>query len=203
MFCVNVRELMVSRPLRSRRARGNPSDCARSPWGARHQELTGCVGRAREHLGLWENLCRGHLEFHFLADTTVDDLRRLSAAAPLRSPRFRFEPDCLGGLTFPRDRGSSARLRARRRSWPRRSKNLDPRWSAPPPAVNRSPGSARASGIRPTSRCRYGGRQRSLRRADLALWCVARCGLSSRLAAYGEHLISEDIALVMTVPMQD
>lgn len=146
--------------------------------------------------------CRGHLEFHFLAENLWMIFADYLPLRRCHSPHFRFDPGCLGGLTFPsvaevlrcfEQSGAAAPTFA----------NLDPRWSDPPP---------------PASGPRVGTRlwNKAVRRAQIKAqdvetasygqltWPSGAClgvGYHHATAASGERIVSEDVVIVMTVPM--
>jgi hypothetical protein len=200
MFCVNAHELLVLGrfgPL----TRGATQATVRAALG--EPDTKNAPGTLVEPVSIWvygKRICRGHLEFHFLADDLWMIFADYLPLRRYRCPRFHFDPDCLGGLTLPAISDIQRALASDRAPAPTFA-NLDPRWSDPPP-----PASGPRIGTREWSKA---VRRASATEEDSASYGTLTwpsgaslgVGYHHAIAASGERLVSEDVALVMTVPM--
>lgn len=199
-FTVDVCELIVHRrfgPVEP----GATRDRVRAALG--EPDTRSVPGAVAEPMSIWvygRTLCRGHLEFHF----NGDDLWMIFADyLPLRryrSERFCFEPGCLGGLTFPSAAEVRAALCAAGAPDPR-LELTDPRWSDPPP------GEGPRIGTREWNKAVRRAQAREVESACYAqlLWpsgSALSLGYHHATTPASERLVSEDIVMVMTVPME-
>lgn len=161
------------------------------------------VGVLPENVGIWvygKSLCNGHLEFHFLADKLWMIFADYMPVRRYRRAAFSFEPGCLGGRAFPSVAEVVRRLATGDAPAPR-FELLDPRFSDPPPpphgpriATRAWNQAVRRSGAKGVESASYGQ----------LIWpsgTALGVGYHHAVAASGEQLVSEDIVLVMTVPM--
>lgn len=200
-FTVDVCELIVNRrfgPL----APGATRDRVHEVLGA--PDSVSAPGAIVEPMSIWvygKTICRGHLEFHFHADALWMIFADYLPLRRYRSERFRFEPGSLGGLTSPSAAEVRGALCTGGAPEPR-FERLDPRWSDPPP-----PAEAPRIGIR--------GWSKAVRRAQAhgeesasygqLLWpggAALGIGYLHADTPSGARIWSEDIVLVMTVPME-
>lgn len=163
-------------------------------------------GALVEPASIWiygKSICRGHLEFHFLEDQLWMIFADYLPLRPCRAPRFRFDPDCLGGLVYP---SVSEVLRAFESggSPAPTFELLDARWSDPPPPA--ASAQAPKIGTREWNRAVRKARAAEVETASYArlIWpCGSSLGVGYHhaVSASGERIVSEDVILVMTVPM--
>lgn len=200
-FTVDIRALIVDRrfgPL----APGATRDRVRAVLGA--PDTVSAPGAVVEPMSIWvygKTLCRGHLELHFHADALWMIFADYLPLRRQRAERFCFDPGCLGGLTLPSAAEVRTALRAGGAPEPRFTP-LDPRWSDPPPPAegprigtrgwNKAVRHTQARGVETAS---YG---------ELRWPGGATLGIGYLHAEKpsGERIVSEDIVLVMTVPME-
>jgi hypothetical protein len=200
-FTVGICELIVNRrfgPL----APGATRDRVREALG--EPDTVSAPDVVVEPMSIWvygKSLCRGHLEFHFNADALWMIFADYLPLRRHRSQRFRFEPGCLGGLTLPSAAEVRAALRTDGAPEPR-FEHIDPRWSDPPP-----PAEGPRIGTRIWNKAAGRARAREVKSASYGqlIWpggTALGIGYHHATTPTGERLVSEDIVLVMTVPME-
>lgn len=200
-FLVDIGELILRQrfgPL----ARGATQDLVREVLG--EPDTKNAPGALVEPMSIWvygKSLCRGHLEFHFRADALWMIFADYLPLRRYRSPRFCFEPGCLGGLTFPAAAEVRHALAGGGAQVPRWELS-DPRWSDPPP-----PAAAPRIGTRQWNKVVRKTRAKDIDSASYAqlIWpggASLGVGYHHAVLASGERLFSEDVILVMTVPME-
>lgn len=164
-------------------------------------------GALVEPASIWvygKSVCRGHLEFHFLQDRLWMIFADYLPLRPCRAPQFRFDPDCLGGLVYP----SAAEVLqsfASGGSPAPTLERLDARWSDPPPPDSQDARISRI-GTRDWNRAVRKARATEVQTASYArlIWPSGSSlgiGYHHAVSAAGERLVSEDVIVVMTVPM--
>jgi hypothetical protein len=199
-FVVDISELIVRGrfgPL----APGATQTTVREALG--EPDARNAPGVLVEPVSIWvygKTLCRGHLEFHFLAEKLWMIFADYLPLRRYRSTCFRFEPGCLGGLTLPSAAEVRQALGSDGASVPRFDP-LDPRWSDPPP-----PEAGPRSGTREWNQAVRRTRAKDVDSATYGqlIWpsgASLTIGYHHAIAASGERLVSEDIVQVLTVPM--
>lgn len=199
-FVANIFELIVEGrfgPLR----RGATQDLVREALG--EPDARNNPGALVEPMSIWvygKTLCYGHLEFHFAADKLWTIFADYLPLRRYRSKRFRFDPGCLGGRTFPSVAEVKAALEKDGAPVPR-FEALHPSYADPPPS---------SDGPRiGTREWRKTVRRTRAKDEDSAyygqlIWpsgAALGIGYHHAIAASGERLLSEDIVQVITVPM--
>ena len=199
-FSVTIHELVVLGrfgPIE----RGATQATVRQALGA--PDAVNAPGALVDPVSIWvygKSLCRGHLEFHFLAEKLWMIFADYLPLRPCRSASFRFAPGCLGGLTFP----SVAELHQSGELGGSRVptfETLDPRWSDPPP-----PAAGPRLGTRVWNKTVRRTKATEVDQASYAklTWpsgASLGVGYLHATAASGERLVSEDVVFVLTVPM--
>lgn len=199
-FTVELCELIVERrfgPLMPGATRDHVREALGEP------DTRSAPGAVAEPMSIWvygRSLCRGHLELHFNGDALWMIFADYLPLRRYRSERFCFEPGCLGGLTFPAAAEVRAELGALGAPEPR-FEHTDPRWSDPPP------GEGPRIGTRVWNRAVRRAQAREVTSASYAqlIWpsgTVLSVGYHRATTPADEQLLSEDVVLVMTVPME-
>lgn len=158
-----------------------------------------------EPVSIWlygKTPCRGHLEFHFLAENLWMIFADYLPLRLYRSPHFRFEPGCLGGLTFPAV-AEVVRCFAGSGAPAPTFTNLDPRWSDPPPPAC-GPRVDTRLWNKAVRRARIEDQDRETASYGQLTWpsgASLGVGYHHATATSGERIFSEDVVIVMTVPM--
>lgn len=200
-FLVDISELLLRRqfgPI----APGANKEQVRAALG--EPDTQNAPGVLVEPMSIWvygKTLCRGHLEFHFRADALWMIFADYLPLRRYRSPRFCFEPGCLGGLTYPSTAEVIQALAVDGAPSPRMER-LDPRWSDPPP-----PTSGPRIGTRLWNKAAQKSQATEIESASYGqlAWpegTTLGVGYHHAVTPSGERLFSEDVILVMTVPME-
>ena len=199
-FSVDVGELIVNRrfgPIAPGATRDNVREALGDP------DSRSAPGAVVHPMSIWvygKTICRGHLEFHFNDDVLWMIFADYMPLRRYRSDRFCFDPGCLGGLTFPSVSEVRAALCTSGAPEPR-CERIDPRWSDPPP-----PAEAPRIATRAWNKAVHRTRAIDVESASYAqlIWpsgTALGVGYHHATTPSGETLVSEDIVLVMTVPM--
>lgn len=203
-FVVDISELIIQGrfgPL----GRGATQREVRAALG--EPDARNAPGALVEPASIWiygRKLCYGHLEFHFLEDKLWSIFADYLPLGRYHSERFCFEPGVLGGRAYPsvtevcsdliEGEGDGDALIPG-------FEQLDPRWSDPPPPEKEPRIETRLwNKIVRMKGTKDGG---SLCYAQLVWPSGSTLGVGYHHAttASGERLLSEDVVLVMTVPM--
>lgn len=163
------------------------------------------LGVLPENVSIWvygKSLCNGHLEFHFLSDKLWMIFADYMPLRRYRSAVFRFEPGCLGGRAFPAVAEVIQALGSGGAPAPR-FERLDPRWSDPPPPTQ-GPRIATRAWNQAVRKAHAKDQDVDSASYGQLIWTSGTAlgvGYHHAVTASGERLVSEDLVLVMTVPM--